>query len=380
MHAQKQADRVQDDIVRLERFVERFRAKKDKAKQAQAKITQIERLKKERAESTEEIALLTRKRRTLGFEFLKPARSGRTVVEVEGLEPPHRRARADPRRVVRDRARRARRARRAERLRQDDAARDAARPPRRGDGEDPARARRRAGVLLAAGDGARHARLGAPVRADDDGAEPAGRAVAARPLPLLRLGRAREAGVGAVGRRAAAARARGDGRVGCELPRARRADEPSRPREPRGARGGARRVPGHACCSSRTTARCSTRSPSGRSRSRTASCTPTTAAGPRCSAGARSAPRGVRAEAGEAGEAEADEAEAGGEARAKPRPSELERLEAEIAAQEAEVARLEAKLAEDWSDVDVLAAHKRSRDALTALLERWELLFEQAQA
>ena len=41
---------------------------------------------------------------------------------------------------------------------------------------------------------------------------------------------------------------------------------------------------------------------------------------------------------------------------------------------------LEKKLAEDWTDVDVLAAHKRSRDALTALLARWEQLFEQAQA
>jgi ATPase subunit of ABC transporter with duplicated ATPase domains len=65
----------------------------------------------------------------------------------------------------------------------------------------------------------------------------------------------------------------------------------------------------------------------------------------------------------------------------KPRrPSELERIEAEIAAREAEVAELESKLAEDWTDVDVLAAHKRSRDALTALLERWEQLFDQAQA
>jgi len=62
------------------------------------------------------------------------------------------------------------------------------------------------------------------------------------------------------------------------------------------------------------------------------------------------------------------------------RPSELDRLESEIAAQEAEVARLEAKLAEDWNDVDTLAAHKRSRDALTALLERWEILFERSQA
>jgi ATP-binding cassette subfamily F protein 3 len=67
--------------------------------------------------------------------------------------------------------------------------------------------------------------------------------------------------------------------------------------------------------------------------------------------------------------------------RSRPkRPSALERLEAEIATREAEVAELEKKLAEDWTDVDVLAAHKRSRDALTALLERWEQLFEQAQA
>ena len=44
------------------------------------------------------------------------------------------------------------------------------------------------------------------------------------------------------------------------------------------------------------------------------------------------------------------------------------------------MAKLETKLAEDWTDVDVLAAHKRSRDALTALLRRWEQLFEQAQA
>jgi ATP-binding cassette subfamily F protein 3 len=65
----------------------------------------------------------------------------------------------------------------------------------------------------------------------------------------------------------------------------------------------------------------------------------------------------------------------------KPRrPSELERLEAEIASREAEVAELERKLADDWTNVETLAAHKRSRDALTSLLERWEQLFDQAQA
>jgi hypothetical protein len=47
---------------------------------------------------------------------------------------------------------------------------------------------------------------------------------------------------------------------------------------------------------------------------------------------------------------------------------------------EAEVRDLETKLAADWSDVETLAAHKLSRDALQALLERWEQLFDQAQA
>ena len=63
----------------------------------------------------------------------------------------------------------------------------------------------------------------------------------------------------------------------------------------------------------------------------------------------------------------------------RPRVSELQKVEAEIATREAEVAELEQRLAADWSNVDALAAHKRSRDALSALLERWEELFE-AQA
>jgi hypothetical protein len=41
---------------------------------------------------------------------------------------------------------------------------------------------------------------------------------------------------------------------------------------------------------------------------------------------------------------------------------------------------IEERLAEDWSNVDVLAAHTRTRDELSSLLERWEQLFEQAQA
>src|SRR5947208_536226 len=85
--ASKAADRVGRDIERLERFVARFRASTEKmARKAQVKLTQIERLEKERSKAKGEVELLTRKGKRLGFEFLKPARSGRTVVEADGLE------------------------------------------------------------------------------------------------------------------------------------------------------------------------------------------------------------------------------------------------------------------------------------------------------
>src|SRR5262249_56460180 len=83
---EKEVERVQADIARLERFVERFRYKKSKAKQAQAKLTHIGRLQEERAAAAGEVSLLSRRTRGLGFEFLKPARSGRVVVEADGLE------------------------------------------------------------------------------------------------------------------------------------------------------------------------------------------------------------------------------------------------------------------------------------------------------
>jgi ATP-binding cassette, subfamily F, member 3 len=85
--ASKTADRLGRDLERLERFVSRFRASTPKmARKAQAKLTQIGRLEKERSRAKEEIDLLTRRSRRLGFDFLQPARSGRTVLEVEGFE------------------------------------------------------------------------------------------------------------------------------------------------------------------------------------------------------------------------------------------------------------------------------------------------------
>ena len=98
------AQRIDVDIARLERFVERFRYKKNLAKRAQAKLTHIGRLQKERAELGGEISLLTRRAKSLGFEFLKPKRSGRTVAEVERSRARGRRQGAAVRRLVRDRA------------------------------------------------------------------------------------------------------------------------------------------------------------------------------------------------------------------------------------------------------------------------------------
>jgi ATP-binding cassette subfamily F protein 3 len=79
IHLLKTAARQAEQIARLERFVERFRAKASKAKQAQAKLKQIDRIKKVRLAAPDE------RRRALGFEFLKPPRSGRDVVVAEGL-------------------------------------------------------------------------------------------------------------------------------------------------------------------------------------------------------------------------------------------------------------------------------------------------------
>ncbi len=79
IHQTKTAERQAEQIARLERFVERFRYKKSKARQAQSKLKQIKKLEAVRVHAPDD------KRRTLGFEFLKPARSGRDVLVVENL-------------------------------------------------------------------------------------------------------------------------------------------------------------------------------------------------------------------------------------------------------------------------------------------------------
>src|SRR5438477_12508306 len=66
LHAAKTAERQAEELARLERFVERFRYKATKARQAQSKLKQIDKI---RASQTAPGAPA---RRTLGFEFLKP--------------------------------------------------------------------------------------------------------------------------------------------------------------------------------------------------------------------------------------------------------------------------------------------------------------------
>ena len=193
-------------------------------------------------------------------------------------------------------------------------------------------------------------------------------------VPLLRLRGAGEAGLGALGRRAPPARARGRSShrartSSCSTSRR----TISTSRAARRSRRRSRRSPARSC-SSPTTAPSSTRSPSARSRSRSRRCTPTTAAGPTSSRRARRRPR--RREVVERTPKEPKAP--------KPRPpkkkgpTELEQVERRITTLEQHVAQLEAKLAEDWTNMDTLTEYRTSRDELQELLVRWEALFESA--
>jgi len=69
-------DKQQAEIARLERFVERFRAKATKAKQAQSRVKRLDKI--------ERIERDPRDREALKFDFKAPARSGRVVFELTG--------------------------------------------------------------------------------------------------------------------------------------------------------------------------------------------------------------------------------------------------------------------------------------------------------
>jgi ATP-binding cassette subfamily F protein 3 len=77
-------DRQQAEIARMERFVERFRAKATKARQAQSRVKRLDKI--------ERIARDPRDTRELAFAFKAPERSGRVIFELEDarLEVPGR--------------------------------------------------------------------------------------------------------------------------------------------------------------------------------------------------------------------------------------------------------------------------------------------------
>ena len=58
-------------------------------------------------------------------------------------------------------------------------------------------------------------------------------------------------------------------------------------------------------------------------------------------------------------------------------PQKLTQLETDIEKQQRLVEKLEAKLAADWTDVDTIAAHKRARDDLAVMFERWEAMVDE---
>ena len=72
----KQIEKQQAEIARMERFVERFRYKATKARQAQSRVKQIERVKKNAA------SVDPQDRRVLSFEFMQPERASQVVMKL----------------------------------------------------------------------------------------------------------------------------------------------------------------------------------------------------------------------------------------------------------------------------------------------------------
>jgi ATP-binding cassette subfamily F protein 3 len=74
----KAIERQQAEIERMERFVERFRYKATKARQAQSRLKQIEKVKRDG------VTAERRDRRSLRFSFVTPQRPGRVVLKLVG--------------------------------------------------------------------------------------------------------------------------------------------------------------------------------------------------------------------------------------------------------------------------------------------------------
>ena len=73
----RQIAKQEAEIARMERFVERFRAKATKARQAQSRAKALDKKKAQRASRD------PRDTRSMGFQFAKPERTGRVIFELE---------------------------------------------------------------------------------------------------------------------------------------------------------------------------------------------------------------------------------------------------------------------------------------------------------
>jgi ATP-binding cassette subfamily F protein 3 len=80
----KQIEKQQAEIARMERFIERFRYKATKARQAQSRVKKLDKMDRIERDPTDN--------RSLGFQFGGAERTGRVVLELEGgrLEVPGR--------------------------------------------------------------------------------------------------------------------------------------------------------------------------------------------------------------------------------------------------------------------------------------------------
>ncbi len=370
--AAKTVDRVSEDIARLEHFVARFRYKKSKAKQAQAKLTQIDRLEKERSQAADERDALTRRRRTLGFDFLQPPRSGRVVVEAEGLT-----LHAGDKLLLEDAGMAIERGEKVALVGPNGSGKTTLLEALLGERPfDAGQARLGHGVVPSYF--SQHAQ---ELPATGSVLECAQKATGlTRPQAQHLLGRFLFSGwdmherpvsalSGGERRRLALALAVASGGNFLVL------DEPTNhlDLESREALESALEAfPGTVLIVSHDRALLdavpdrivavedrSLRSYDGGWADRAAATPPPPPDQPERVAAEKPKPRPAP--------------------RARPRPSELELVEADIAAAEARVAELEGKLAEDWTDMDVLAAHRAARDELGRLFERWEKLFGAAE-
>ena len=357
-----------EQIARLERFVERFGAKATKAKQAQSKRSRSSGSR--RAESRR----ARRAGATLGFEFLKPKRSGRIVVERRGARAAGRRRRScfDDASFALERGEHValvgpngagkttlletilgRRA--AERRA------GAARPRRRA--SRTSRSTRPSSTSAARCSRRRSPRPGCAVprrrRCSAGSSSRAGRSTRSRSR------RCRAASGGGSRSRSSSRAARTSSsstsrRTTSTSPAARRSRRRSR------------RSPGR-CCSSPTTAPCSTRSRGACSRSRTGRLVSYTGGWAEYAAPRTSPSRPPDG-------ASAAEAARSRSPTARAAPTPLELVEREIARSEARIAELERKLADDWTNVDLVTAHRAARDDLTALFTRWESMLQDADS